>query len=95
MGLRSVLDDNAHEVVAYGLPGIASNKTGDIAVVYGRSSPKMFMETRFSTWLHNEIDIRPSRELQKGKAPDTGIGLVWITLQDSPCRHSRGIARPV
>ena len=69
MGLRSVLDDDPHDVVAYGLPGIASNKNGDIAVVYGRTSPKMFMETRFSTWMHNEIDIRPSRELQKGKAP--------------------------
>jgi hypothetical protein len=29
----------------------------------------MFMETRFSTWLHDEVDIRPSRELQKGEAP--------------------------
>ncbi len=69
VGWRSVLDDDPKDVVAYGLPGIASNKNGDIAVVYGRSSPKMFMETRFSTWMHNEIDIRPSRELQKGKAP--------------------------
>jgi hypothetical protein len=69
MGLRSVLDDDPKDVVAYGLPGIASNKNRDIAVVYGRTSPKMFLETRFSTWLHNEIDIRPSRELQKGKAP--------------------------
>jgi hypothetical protein len=69
MGLRSVLDDNKNDVVAYGLPGIASNKDGDIAVVYGRSSPRMFMEARFSTWMHNEIDVRPSRELHEGKAP--------------------------
>jgi len=69
VGWRSVLDDAPNDVVAYGLPGIASNNDGDIAVVYGRSSPKMFMETRFSTWLHNEVDIRPSRELQKGEAP--------------------------
>jgi hypothetical protein len=69
VGLRSVLDDDPKDVVAYGLPGIASNKNGDIAMVYGRTSPKMFMETRFSTWMHNDIDIRPSRELQKGKAP--------------------------
>ena len=64
VGWRSSLDDASSDVVTYGLPGIASNKDGDIAVVYGRSSPKMFMETRFSTWLHNEVDIRPSRELQ-------------------------------
>ena len=73
MGLRSVLDDDKNDVVAYGLPGIASNKDGDIAVVYGRSSPKMFMETRFSTWLHTELDVRPSRELHQGKAP-LGVG---------------------
>jgi hypothetical protein len=92
VGLRSLLDDEAGDVVAYGLPGIASNKDGDIAVVYGRTSPKMFMETRFSTWMHNEVDIRPSRELQKGQAsisgthPDTaGVALdpfdnegIWI-----------------
>ena len=73
MGLRSVLDDDKNDVVAYGLPGIASNKDGDIAVVYGRSSPKMFMETRFSTWLHTELDVRPSRELHQGKVP-LGVG---------------------
>jgi len=73
MGLRSVLDDGKNDVVAYGLPGIASNKDGDIAVVYGRSSPRMFMETRFSTWLHTEIDVRPSRELHRGEAA-LGVG---------------------
>jgi len=67
VGWRS-MDDDKNDIVAYGLPGIASNKDGDIAVVYGRTSPKMFMETRFSTWLHNEVDIRPSRELHEGKA---------------------------
>jgi hypothetical protein len=69
VGWRSQLDDDKDDVVAYGLPGIASNKDGDIAVVYGRSSPKMFMEARFSTWLHNALDFLPSRELHKGEAP--------------------------
>jgi hypothetical protein len=69
VGWRNVFDDNPNDVVAYGLPGIASNHDGDIAVVYGRTSPKMFMETRFSVWKHDEFDIRPSRELQAGKAP--------------------------
>jgi hypothetical protein len=73
VGLRSILDDNKNDVVAYGLPGIAANKDGDIAVVFGRSSPRMFMEARFSTWLHNEIDIRPSRELHKGEVA-LGVG---------------------
>ena len=50
VGWRSVLGDDPEDVVAYGLPGIASNKDGDIAVEYGRTSPKMFMETRFSVW---------------------------------------------
>jgi hypothetical protein len=50
VGLRSLLDDDKNDVVAYGLPGIASNKAGDIAVVFGRSSPRRFMEARFSTW---------------------------------------------
>ena len=38
MGLRSALDDGENDVVAYGLPGIASNMDGDVAIVYGRSS---------------------------------------------------------
>ena len=67
IGGRSLLDDASNDVVAYGLPGIASNKHGDIAVVYQRTSRKMFIQTRFSTWMHNEFDIRPSRELEKGK----------------------------
>ena len=69
IGWRSLLDDDKNDVVAYGLPGIASNKDGDIAVVYGRTSPRMFMEARFSTWLHNELDFRPSRELHQGESP--------------------------
>ncbi|HEY5036835.1 MAG TPA: CARDB domain-containing protein, partial [Chthoniobacterales bacterium] len=71
-----------NDIVGYGLPGMAVNKDGDIAVVYGRTSSKLFMETRFSTWLHNEGDIRPSRILQSGQAgisaqhPDTaGVAL--------------------
>jgi hypothetical protein len=68
-GGRNQLDDASNDVVAYGLPGIAGNKQGDIAVVYQRTSPKLYIETRFSAWMHNEPDLRPSRELEKGKAP--------------------------
>ena len=83
VGLRSDLDDGKNDVVAYGLPGIASNKDGDIAVVYGRSSPKMFMEARFSTWLHNELDIRPSRELHQGQAA-LGVGCMVPCKPEHP-----------
>lgn len=82
IGLRNSFDDKPNDIVGYGLPGMAVNKDGDIAVVYGRTSSKLFMETRFSTWLHNEADIRPSRILQSGQAsigaqhPDTaGVAL--------------------
>ena len=33
----------------------------------------MFMETRFSSMVDNELDVRPSRELHEGKAP-LGVG---------------------
>jgi hypothetical protein len=83
LGLRSFLDDAKNDVVAYGLPGIAANKDGDIAVVYGRSSPKMFMEARFSTWLHNELDVRPSRELHQGEVA-LGVGCIVPCKPDHP-----------
>ena len=83
VGLRSLLDDDKGDVVAYGLPGIAANKGGDIAVVFGRSSPRMFMEARFSTWLHSEIDIRPSRELHQGQAA-LGVGCTVPCKPDHP-----------
>jgi hypothetical protein len=82
-GIAQRPDDDKNDVVAYGLPGIASNKDGDIAVVYGRSSPKMFMETRFSTWLHTELDVRPSRELHQGKAP-LGAGCIVPCKPEHP-----------
>ena len=77
-GLRSALDDDPTDVVAYAIPGVTMNKDGDIAVVYNRTSPKMYDEARYSTWLHGEPDIRPSAVLQAGLAP---IGCVKV----NPC----------
>ncbi len=79
-GLRSVLDDDPADIVGYGLPGIAANKDGDTAVVYSRTDLKVYLEARYSTWLHNEPDIRPSRILQAGSAG---------TTCGNPCRPFR------
>jgi hypothetical protein len=68
-GWHSPLDDPANDVVGYGMPGIAMNKDGDIAVVYNRTSPMLYYEARYSTWMHNEPDLRPSRILRKGDGP--------------------------
>jgi hypothetical protein len=69
IGWRSALDDPANDVVGYGLPGIAINQNHDIAVVYIRTSPLLNPEVRYSTWLHSELDVRPSRLLREGDGP--------------------------
>ncbi len=68
-GLRNVLDDAPTDVVGYGMPGVTMNQNKDIAVVYSRSSPLLFPEVRYSTWLHGEPDIRPSAILRVGDGP--------------------------
>jgi len=69
IGWRNVYDDKPDDVVAYGMPGIAVNRDGDLVVVYSRTSKQMFPEVRYSTWLHNELDLRPSRLLRAGDGP--------------------------
>jgi hypothetical protein len=66
-GLRNIFDDNAADVVGYGMPGIVANQNNDIAVVYSRTSPLVNPEARYSTWFANEPDIRPSQVLQQGQ----------------------------
>ena len=68
-GGRSTLDDAPDDIVAYGNPGVAVNVDGDLVVVYNRTSHKIFSEVRYSTWLHDEVDVRPSRLLRKGDGP--------------------------
>ena len=68
-GGHSTLDDAPDDIVAYGNPGVAVNVDGDLVVVYNRTSHKIFSEVRYSTWLHNEVDLRPSRLLRKGDGP--------------------------
>jgi hypothetical protein len=48
---------------------VAVNGDGDMVVVYNRTSDKIFSEVRYSVWLHNELDLRPSRLLRKGDGP--------------------------
>ena len=68
-GGRSSLDDAPDDIVGYGNPGVAVNVDGDLVVVYNRTSHKIFSEVRYSTWLHNEVDLRPSQLLRKGDGP--------------------------
>lgn len=68
-GGRSTLDDAPDDIVGYGNPGVAVNGDGDMVVVYNRTSDKIFSEVRYSVWLHNELDLRPSRLLRKGDGP--------------------------
>ncbi|MDQ2920483.1 MAG: hypothetical protein M3R52_02530, partial [Acidobacteriota bacterium] len=68
-GWRSTFDDAQDDVVAYGKPGVAANADGDMVVVYSRTSPRIFSEVRYSTWMHNEPDLRPSQLLRKGDGP--------------------------
>jgi hypothetical protein len=51
------------------MPGVAVNASGDLVVVYSRTSPQMFPQVRYSTWLHGEGDLRPSQILRKGDGP--------------------------
>jgi hypothetical protein len=74
-GGRNSLDDNPSQLFHYAYPGIEANKFGDMVLVYTRYSvddPKR-MEVRFSSWLHTEPDIRPSRLLQAAEADYTHV----------------------
>jgi len=69
-GGRNSLDDNPSQLFHYVYPGIEANKFGDMVLVYTRYSvdKPQRMEVRFSSWLHTEPDIRPSRLLQAAEA---------------------------
>jgi hypothetical protein len=69
-GGRNRLDDNPSQLFDYSYPGIEANKFGDMVLVYTRYSvdKPQRQEVRFSSWLHTEPDIRPSRLLQAAEA---------------------------
>ncbi len=93
MGLRSVLDDDKNDVVAYGLPGIASNKDGDIAVVYRTQQP----QDVHGDALQYMVAHRARRPAQPRAAP--GRSAAWRglrrSLQAGTPRHRGRIGRSV
>jgi hypothetical protein len=69
-GLRNYHDPPT-EVNTYGDPGVEVTPAGDAVVVYQRGGPQLPLESRYSVYMHNESDIRPSAVLHKG---DSTIG---------------------
>jgi hypothetical protein len=71
LGVNNKFDDKSSDRYEYKWPGIEVNKNGDIVVVYVRFSSegsKRSQQVRFSVWVHDEPDIRPSRLLRAGDA---------------------------
>jgi hypothetical protein len=67
-GLRNYQDPDGI-VVYYGNPAVEVNKFNDAVVVYNRSGSRVFLQARYSAFMHNEPDIRPSALLQAGNFP--------------------------
>ena len=68
-GARNKFDDGGVGIYYYANPAIDVNKFNDIVAVYSRSGALIYPEARYSAYLHNESDIRPSSLLRKGLFP--------------------------
>ena len=68
-GLRNSIDDGANDVIYYGNPAVEVNVNNDIVAVYNRSGSPIYPEARYSAFMHNEPDIRPSALLHEGHFP--------------------------
>lgn len=66
-GGSSSIDDPPGAQMFYGWPAVEVNKQHDAVVVYARSGPTIYPEIRFSAYMANENDIRPSRLLKAGE----------------------------
>jgi hypothetical protein len=64
-GLRNYKDPEG-TVDSYGDPGVDVTPAGDAVVDYERGGPGTFFESRYSAFMHNEPDIRPSAVLHAG-----------------------------
>jgi hypothetical protein len=64
-GLRNYKDP-PNTVDSYGLAGVDVTSAGDAVVDYERGGPNTFFESRYSAFMHNEADIRPSAVLHAG-----------------------------
>jgi hypothetical protein len=67
-GGANPLEDNEGSYFYYSWPAVEVNKNGDMVLVYARTGQTIYPEVRFSVYLHNESDIRPSRLLKGGDA---------------------------
>jgi hypothetical protein len=82
-GKRSQTDPEG-ALVYYGNAGVEVNKNLDAVVVYNRSGREVFPEARYSAYLHNEGDIRPSAVLERGASKNVPIGGNKMPNADPP-----------
>ncbi len=67
IGGHNDVEDPPGAEIYYGWGTAEVNKNGDVAVVYTRSGASIYPQIRFSTLLHGEPDLRPSRLLKAGE----------------------------
>jgi hypothetical protein len=65
-------EDPPGSQIYYAWAAVEANKNGDAVLVYARSGTTIYPEARFSAYLLNENDIRPSRLLKAGEAAYSG-----------------------
>ncbi|MGE5100337.1 MAG: CARDB domain-containing protein, partial [Deltaproteobacteria bacterium] len=87
-GLNNPLEDDLSAVFSYGWPVVETNHAGDIVLAYVRTGDTADPEIRFSTWMHSEADIRPSRLLKGGEKP---YALSWASPGPLPWADTGGI----
>ena len=88
-GLNNPIEDDPSTVFSYGWPVVEANTAGDVVIVYSRTGDTIDPEIRFSTWIHGESDIRPSRLLKAGEKP---YKLGWASPGPLPWADTGGIA---
>jgi hypothetical protein len=88
-GLNNPIDDDPSSVFSYGWPVVEANAAGDVVIAYSRTGDTIDPEIRFSTWMHGEPDIRPSRLLKAGEKP---YKLSWASPGPLPWADTGGIS---
>jgi hypothetical protein len=80
-GANNALEDSPKTRMYYGWPAVEVNKNGDMAIVYTRTGDLIYPEMRYTAYLANEDDVRPSRLVKNGEASYDGQGgssiLAW------------------
>jgi hypothetical protein len=88
-GLNNPIEDDRSTVFSYGWPVVEANAKGDVVIVYSRTGGTIDPQIRFSTWMHGESDIRPSRLLKAGEKP---YKLSWASPGPLPWADTGGIS---